>query len=320
MLFVLLLGFGGAGMMGACDGSEPDSASSTSVLCPLAGTGACEPSEPTECPAAIEKPCMRYRIELMGNPHDNAELGNKYKTAFGSACYLFEKGGFGCFYRKPQKACEDAVLVPDVFGAAAYEKHPKTCKNVPGTENYSLQIGPNPANVTYMYYEDAPLETSLIDVNGVPTAVNGPYRNLPDPQVVGPGEEFEKSSGFVGEDGLSLNQKKLILQVNRNAHKGDAGVGEIHSDLAGFVYPCDKNDPSKMCTEPLVLKEGDPNDPDAPQVHHVVRRKDLRCCAWGTNSYKNAVVISRRLNIYLRNNHPSAEEITWINNVPPYTL
>ena len=51
----------------------------------------------------------------------------------------------------------------------------------------------------------------------------------------------------------------------------------------------------------------------------MVRRKDLRNCSWGTNSNKNAVVISRKLNIYLTNNYPSAEEIKRVHLVPAYT-
>jgi hypothetical protein len=103
------------------------------------------------------------------------------------------------------------------------------------------------------------------------------------------------------------------LQVNRAAHLDK----QIHSDLAGFEYPCDG--PGKpMCKEPLVLQIVSPNDPDAAQVHHVVRANDLRCCPWGTNSNTNAAVISRKLNIILTNSYPSAAEVLQINQVTPY--
>jgi len=46
----------------------------------------------------------------------------------------------------------------------------------------------------------------------------------------------------------------------------------------------------------------------------VIRKKDKRCCAWGTNSSGNAVVISRKLNQFLTNDNPSADEVTWVNN------
>jgi hypothetical protein len=39
-----------------------------------------------------------------------------------------------------------------------------------------------------------------------------------------------------------------------------------------------------MCEEPVVLKEGPAGDPDAAEVHHVVRGTDKRSCPWGTNA------------------------------------
>ncbi|MDI1446959.1 hypothetical protein [Polyangium sp. 6x1] len=264
-------------------------------------------------------PCKAYSIPLLGNPKDNAALRNKYKAAFGGACYM--SAGpiptFGCFYKPSQmtpkgKACTDAQKIPEVFGAAPYDKGYE-CQKVEGTKDWWLQVGPDPAIKIDITYLDAPLETSLIDVNGVPTAINGPYRNLPEPPRVEVGRDFHCASGQVGADGTSLTQWEWIRQVNRKAHGG-----VIHSDLVGFEYPC--NGPGNpMCPEPLVLKDGPKDDPDAAQVHHEVRAKDLRGCKWGTNSNKNAVVISRKLNIYLSNKYPSKEEVDRVNQVPPYT-
>ncbi|TKC99770.1 hypothetical protein [Polyangium fumosum] len=62
------------------------------------------------------------------------------------------------------------------------------------------------------------------------------------------------------------------------------------------------------------------NDPDRAQVHHVVPMTDRRSCPWGTNSNKNAAVISRGLNQYLYNKVPPEKEVLRINQVPPYTL
>jgi hypothetical protein len=339
MLGVLVLGFVGAGMTGACGSSEPREAGSL-------GPGVDPPDPLAESPLAIKRtfplskraslgpnlppdqplrcldvmapaPCMRYRIQLMGNPKDDPALRAKYKAAFGSACYVSEAPTptFNCFYKDPLKACEDGVLVPDVFGAAEYDKNYK-CQEVKGTKDWWRQVGPDPAIKIDITYDEAPLETSLIDVNGVPTAINGPYRNLPEPSTVKVGGEFDCASGQVGADGKPLSQKEWIRQVNSKAHGG-----VIHSDLEGFEYPC--NGPGKpMCIEPLVLNVPDtknPNDPDAAQVHHVVRKTDLRGCKWGTNLNKNAAVISARLNQYLYNKYPSADEVTRINAVPPYT-
>jgi hypothetical protein len=211
-------------------------------------------------------------------------------------------------------------MIAEIFGAAPYSKNDKCVKDS-GTDDYSLQVGPDPAIKIHIKLGDAPLQTPLVEVDGVPVEVNGPYRNLTEPQKLGPGNDFYCPSGQVNEKGEPLNQREWILEVNRKAHKG-----EIHSDLAGFTYPCgvDENCKPKTCTEPLVLKAPadkttSPNDPVAAQVHHVVRRKDKRLCPWGTNSNKNAAVISGKLNRHLTNNPPSEDEVDQINKVLPYT-
>ena len=135
--------------------------------------------------------------------------------------------------------------------------------------------------------------------------------HLLEPQDLAPGNDFYKD--VVDKNGVTIEQRKLILQVNRNAHNG-----VVHSDLARFEYPCDGLD-KPLCKEPLVLQVAHQYDDDAAQVHHVVRAKDQRCCAWGTNSNSNAVVISRKLNRYFTNKYPGADEVSWVNNVLPYT-
>ena len=311
MLGMLVLGFGGAWMTGACGAGEP-----SAPVCPASGVEPPETPEDTatECPAPVEKPCMRYRIPLLGNPSLDVTLRNKYKAAFGDACYMSVSDTFDCFYKTPQQACEDAVKIAEVYGAVPYEKHPNSCQKVGATEDYSLQVGPDVANKIFINYQDAPRETPLIEIDGVPTEVSGPYRNLTEPQKLGPGESFYCKT--LDKNGNSVVQRALIIQTNSDAHGG-----VIHSDLAGFEYPCglDANCQPILCKEPLVLKAGSQYDPDAAEVHHVVRRKDLRNCSWGTNSNKNAVVISRKLNGRLLNNYPSAEEIKRVNQVPAYT-
>lgn len=323
MLGMLVLGFAGAGMTGACGSDAPVPVNG--IECPVSmddlsvGMAAATDACPTECSAEVEKPCKRFKIQLQGDPNNNIETRRKYKAAFGSACYMsadINNSTFNCFYRKVEgkgQACEHAQKVAQVFGAAPYaEGYP--CKEVPGTnkENYTLQVGPDSTHVVRIDLVDAPLQHPLIEVDAVPTiAVNGPYRNLPEPQDLAPGNDFYKKT--LDKNGKLVDQHDLILKVNR-----DANGGEIHSDLAGFVYPCDKTDPSKMCTEPTVLQEARPYDDDAAQVHHVARAKDTRCCPWGTNSNANAAVISRKLNIFLRNKYPSAAEVLQINQVTPY--
>lgn len=301
MLGVLVLGFGGAWMTGACGSSESG--------CPAPDLT--PPDTSTECPAPMEEPCMRYRIPLLGNPHLDIALRDKYIGAFGTACYLSEANTFDCFYEKWQAACADAVKIGELAGNQPYDTG-YTCQPV-GNGDYTLQIGPDIALKITIQYQAAPRQTPLVEVDGIPTEVNGPYRALTEPKNLGIGEDFYCSSGQVGDDGVPLKQREWILQVNQKKH------GELHSDLAGFAYPCeDEECKPTTCIEPLVLKATPKNDPEAAQVHHVVPRKDQRGCRWGTNSNKNAAVVSRKLNRYLTNSDPPAEEVKRLNQAAAY--
>jgi hypothetical protein len=306
--------------MAACSPDEPspegerESGDSQSMEPPgPLAPGVLPPERPIECYGKIEAPCMRYRIPLVGNPFMDVALRSKYVAAFGSACYLSDVNTFDCFYKSWQKACADAVQIGEVSGNAPYDKG-YTCQPV-GNGDYTLQVGPDVANKITINYQKAPRQTPLIDVNGTPTAVNGPYRDLPEPQEVGPGKDFHCKN--VDNKGTQMTQWEWILQLNRNAHGG-----QVHSDLAGFMYPCEDNGMPKTCVEPLVL--GDPGAgappyaPGSAQVHHVVPMKDKRSCPWGANSNKNAAVISRKLNRFLTNNDPLASEVLQLNQVPAY--
>ncbi|MFT3768423.1 MAG: hypothetical protein QM820_23490 [Minicystis sp.] len=305
-VLVLVMGFGAAGMAGACVSSAPGTSASTSSGDPFNPAAA--------CPANNEVPCMRYHIPLAGNPSTDVALRSKYIAAFGSACYMSEFGTFDCFYQKWEKACADAVKIGEVSGNAPYDKG-YMCQPVAGTEDYTLQIGSDVANYITINYQAAPRQTPLTEINRVPTEVSGPYRNLTDPAGVGPGDEFEGNSGVSNGDGGLLLQREWVVQVNKNANDGG-----VRSDLAGFTWKCKGEDGGDtMCIEPDFLP--DPEDPGAtqPNVHHVVPKKDLRCCPWGTNSYKNAAVISRKLNELFSNNDPPPDEVKQLNSAKGYT-
>jgi hypothetical protein len=185
-----------------------------------------------------------------------------------------------------------------------------------GAGNYTLQVGSNVANQIVINYQAAPRQTPLTDISGMPTEVSGPYRNLTDPAGVGPGDLFlGNNSGVPDSDGGVLDQQKYVLQVNRNANDGG-----IRSDLAGFTWDCEGADGGKTkCVEPEFLEvPQDIGGLTKPNVHHVVPRKDKRCCPWGTNSYKNAAVISRGLNEFLTNNDPPVAEVKQLNSAKPY--
>lgn len=261
---------------------------------------------------------MRYHIPLDGSPSTDVALRNKYIAAFGSACYMSETNTFDCFYKNWEKACADAVKIAEVYGAAPYDKG-YTCQPVVGTEDYTLQVGPDVANKITINYQAAPRQTPLVEVDGIPTEVSGPYRNLTEPQTLRPGEDFYCDSG-IKDKGLGLTQKAWILQVNRKNNDG-----KIRSDLAGFTWPCtnEKCEPV-ICEEPPFLGDPDEEKPKylpttKAQVHHVVPMQDKRSCAWGTNSNKNAAVISAKLNKYFTNNDPPADEVKRLNSAAAYT-
>ena len=270
---------------------------------------------------------MRYRLELLGDPINNLMLRAKYIAAFGDACYVSVAGTFDCWYETWQKACENAVLIGEASETTQYAKGYECQPD--GVGNYWLQTGSDPSVRTWIYYQNAPRQTPLVEVDGMQVEVNGPYRNLPEPPTLGLAQPFNKCfSGMVDENGDGLSQRDYILQVNRNAHMNDAGVGEIHSDLAGFKWPCERVDEDcktvvEECEEPLVLADPDkpaPFDPGSiAQVHHAVPMMDKRSCAWGTNSNKNAAVISTKLNKWLSNKNPPPEEVKQLNKAPAYT-
>ena len=266
---------------------------------------------------------MRYRIQLVGDPNTNLALRAKYAAAFGDACYVSEANTFDCWYKTWEKACEDAALIGEVSGNAAYDKGYKCQPD--GVGNYWLQIGPDVANRTWIFFDNAPRQTPLVEVDGVLVEVSGPYRDLPEPPTVGPGHEFKNCySGVLDANGDALYQHEYILQVNRKAHGG-----QIHSDLAGFKWPCEVYDTNcekvdAVCEEPLVLhdpmiKKPPPFHPGSiARVNHVVPRLDKRSCDWGTNSNKNAAVISEALNNWLRNRNPPVEEVQRVNAAKSY--
>lgn len=137
------------------------------------------------------------------------------------------------------------------------------------------------------------------------TPVFGPYSIIPDVwdmQIRLPnGKKVALSERPVrGQDFRESQQKQRIRARNKANNGGQVMRSDIWSvpELQGFDYPCPGNK----------LVENDPADDCSPQIHHIVFRIDSKGCPCGKNSFKNALVITKKLNGEISNNpnHPAA--------------
>ncbi len=152
-----------------------------------------------------------------------------------------------------------------------------------------------------------------------------PYQSHCDIPVEGPYRDCSAKGYDVnsqrGAEFSKSRQKPKILQMNAANNNG-----KLKSDLAGYTYPKPKNG---EC-----IKRKDPNDPNlcvepdtftklrglltSPEIHHVIPRNDRQGCPCGKNSMKNAVVISKQLNIHFLNYKRPTDEITRVNKSKPF--
>jgi hypothetical protein len=127
--------------------------------------------------------------------------------------------------------------------------------------------------------------------------VSGPYSNLSD-DFTACGQNY--SQGVAGAE-FTQTQKDDIKALNRVQFSAPANTNR--SDLAGFCFP----KPPKGCYPGFEVSDKVCKEPDTPlpssqmQVHHIVPRSAGNSCPCGTNSPKNAMVISAKLNNYFSN-------------------
>jgi hypothetical protein len=107
-------------------------------------------------------------------------------------------------------------------------------------------------------------------------------------------------------------QRDAILEVN-NPISGDYTSDLMeHEDLRQFEAPECKGQ----------LRKNHPNPDCRPEIHHIVPRIDSKGCACGANSYKNALVISHKLNNAMSNNanHPALQAILTKFSIAPTAI
>ncbi len=134
--------------------------------------------------------------------------------------------------------------------------------------------------------------------------VNGPYRQCPDSFTLCGTKYTEAINGF----DFTSTQKKTIKKANW------AKNGKLKSDLAGYRYTYN----GVSYVEPEFLDESPNKNANSPEIHHVLPKKDRQGCNCGSNSMKNAAVISHRLNQYFLNNKRETAEVQMINSKEPY--
>lgn len=149
--------------------------------------------------------------------------------------------------------------------------------------------------------------------------VQSVYKNCPDTFVCKGKEEASGKPGYA----FTKGQKERIYRINKNENNLNRG-SLVRSNLAGFKFPkptnqeCEQEDmthpgPNRPRDQPRGCIEPTELDRAKTGIHHVVPRVDLWGCPCGTNSLKNAIVISRQLNIFLSNSDRPTNEILRVN-------
>jgi hypothetical protein len=214
---------------------------------------------------------------------DGGFLRNKYLSDFSNNCLLSSGNGLlYCYWPDDDGACLGGVSERKWQGApGTYTPFPAEPTNTAGTSSCGYKVKnprgdvfnfPNEFDVYYDPVIDQPSEPYCQT-----TEVQGPYRGCADGNVQ-PGGNF------------STDQRNKILGLNAARGK--------KSDLAGVTIG--------GYTETLADLWDDDQRADSivRKIHYIIPQKDRQTCDCGTNSYKNAIVISKELSERLGNKPP----------------
>lgn len=220
-----------------------------------------------------------------------------------------------CYWDSPQVACDS--LVQQLTDASQEDLR------------YSVvSVEPNPYQEDYYIckytwkgssskpYEDAIRFEIIQSQPHCALDVQGPYRGCSDKWFLNymffptdSGLMKKKVSRWIdwrprGAE-FTQRQKNKIRRLNKNRH------GQLRSDLAGLYS-------GEPCTE-LKDPSVEPYHDCTAEVHHVVPRKEKDTgCPCGRNSYKNALVISRKLNSMLTNDPRPQALLDALPQIEPY--
>jgi hypothetical protein len=195
----------------------------------------------------------------------------------------------GVEFPSPDAACQQATL----------EKY--------GHTNSQAQMVPNDP---YQYYchevtQDGSLNYfTLIQTSRQPqaycsTPVCGPYGDIPDgPNQGFAGQPFTNQAQIRAENIARWDQGRMI---------SDVSTPRLQDVLYGWLGIYEE------CTQlfNMVIKTG-----CSAEVHHIIPVKDTNGCPCGSNSNKNALLISRRVNGLLGNLPPKQLFLSRIPKAP----
>lgn len=305
-----------------------------------------------------EKPCKGYRLPETFN---QAKV-NKYAEKYWRQCNYNRNydpadpttkvpGNFRCIFQSAILACSAYVKVQNEIGGLpgmpwiptaikiqgsttgdmkchyCWQGETKDATNFDGKKYCSANGGfiiglEDPA--LFSVYPDVPYFCANI-------GINGPYQNIPD-DFSACGQMY--TQGVSGAN-FTETQKVNIRALNRTHFTSigqNTGPSQNRSDLAGFCF----SKPPSGCAPTIDNGNGTCTEPSTAlqanqvQVHHIVPRKAGTSCPCGTNSPKNAAVISAKLNSYFSNKDlttltmgcgmQGADEQEVINSLGAYTV
>ena len=243
-------------------------------------------------------------------------LRNKYIAAFGIACYMSEVSTFDCFYKKWQAACADAVKIGEVSGNAPYDKG-YTCQPVGSTATTRCRSARMSRTRSTINYQAAPRQTPLIEVNGMPTEVNGPYRNLTEPADVGPGHDVLQQQRHrrrrrrfphperVDPPGQPQRDTTARFTPISRASRGLVRRTAVRRRASSRTFLEIRRTPPVTRSRAGAPRRAHEGQAPLPVGHELEQERGGH--------------LARSSTVYLTNNDPPAEEVMQLNNAPAYT-
>jgi|GEM_PF-6665719 len=233
--------------------------------------------------------CVKAQCSAWTFEFNNVHL-SKYLSTYPNNCNNSYNNILRCYWLTPQDACKAAVKEREWEGPQGVKftfLEPTKVNDSHYKCNYKRSDLTSPSL--------GEIDTEKENVAQQPSepfcTVSGPYRQCSDIGSVQPGGSFDK------------RQKEKIMEMNEKSNGGK-------SDLAGKTIA--------GYTEPSTpLDDYFPSD-NSREIYQFIPPKDRQTCNCGTNSYKNAIVISNKLKKILANKPPPPELLEAVKKIKPY--